>query len=86
MNWPSPGAWWRSTNPRSFASSHTGNRGHEVRHASSTSEYGRGLEPSHSRRSRMRLSTVSVIDVNHGTFVSAIEALSTRYSRRKDGG
>jgi hypothetical protein len=56
---PRSGARWRAMKPRSFASSHTGSRGHEVRHASSTSAYGRGLGPIHSRRSRIRLSTVS---------------------------
>jgi hypothetical protein len=44
--------------PRSVASSHTGKRGHDVRHASSTSAYGRGLGPIHSRRSRIKVSTV----------------------------
>ena len=30
---PRSGARWRMMKPRSFASSHTGSRGHEVRHA-----------------------------------------------------
>src|SRR5687767_9655968 len=45
--------------PRSVASSQTGRRGHEVRHASIVSRYGRSPGPIHSRRSRIRLSTVS---------------------------
>jgi hypothetical protein len=50
---------WRLMKPRSFASSHTGRRGHDVRHASITSAYGRGAGPIQSRRSRIRLSTLS---------------------------
>src|SRR2546430_13585016 len=46
-------------NPRSVASSQTGKRGQDVRHASSTSAYGRGLGPIHSSRSMIRVSTVS---------------------------
>jgi hypothetical protein len=61
---PRSGARWRAMKPRSFASSHTGSRGHEVRHASSTSPYGRGLGPIHSRRSRIRLSTVSATEID----------------------
>jgi len=37
MNWPCPGTCSRSIKPRLFASSHTGRRGHDVRHASRTS-------------------------------------------------
>src|SRR5262245_30928902 len=43
--------------PCSLASSHTGRRGQDVRHASMTSAYGRGFGPSHSSRSRIRAST-----------------------------
>jgi hypothetical protein len=46
-------------NPRALASSHTGSRGHEVRHASITSAYGRWSGPIHESRSRIKLSTVS---------------------------
>jgi hypothetical protein len=60
---PRSGARWRTMKPRSFASSQTGSRGHEVRHASSTSAYARGLGPIHSRRSRIRLSMVSVTEI-----------------------
>ena len=60
---PRSGARWRMMKPRSFASSHTGSRGHEVRHASSTSAYARGLGPIHSRRSTIRLSTVSATEI-----------------------
>ena len=59
---PRSGARWRTMKPRSFASSHTGSRGHEVRNASSTSAYARGLGPIHSRRSRIRLSTMSATE------------------------
>src|SRR5208283_2019153 len=38
------------------------NLGHEVRHVSMTSVYGRGLTASYSRKSRMRGASVSVID------------------------
>ena len=54
-----PGEWRRSMNPRSVASSQTGRRGHDVRHASMVSAYGRWPGPIHSSRSRIRLSTVS---------------------------
>ena len=60
---PRSGARWRTMKPRLFASSHTGRRGHEVRHASSTSAYARGLGPIHSRSSRIRLSTVSATEI-----------------------
>lgn len=36
-SWPCPGTCWRSMKPRSLASSHTGSRGQDVRHVSSTS-------------------------------------------------
>ena len=54
---PDPGS--RLMKPRSVASSQTGSRGQEVRQASITSAYARGFGPIHSRRSKMRLSTVS---------------------------
>ena len=47
--------------PSAHASSQTERRGQLVRQASSTSEYGRGVVPNHSRRSRTRQSSVSVI-------------------------
>jgi hypothetical protein len=56
---PHPGIRRRAMNPRSLASSQTGRLGHEVRHDSITSAYGRGSGPIHSRRSRIRASTVS---------------------------
>jgi hypothetical protein len=59
MRRPRPDPRSRAMKPRSFASSHTGSRGHDVRQASSTSAYGRGFGPIHSRRSRIRLSTAS---------------------------
>src|SRR5713101_2304860 len=43
--------------PRSLASSHTGRRGQDVRQASITSAYGRGLGPIHSSRLRIKAST-----------------------------
>ena len=46
------------TSPRSFASSHTGSRGHEVRQASIVSSYVLSVRfEIHSRRSRIKLST-----------------------------
>src|SRR5262245_61925504 len=48
-------------NPRSFASSHTGNRGQEVRQASRTSAYGRDSAPIHSSKSTISASTGSDI-------------------------
>ena len=60
-NCPRPGSLTRSMKPRSLASSQTGRRGHDVRHASRTSTYGRGPGPNHSRRSSTRSSTLSVI-------------------------
>jgi uncharacterized protein (TIGR03435 family) len=53
----------RATNPRSFASSQTGSRGQDVRHASMTSSYVLSRTVSQSRRSRIRASTVSAICV-----------------------
>jgi hypothetical protein len=53
MRAPRPSSYRRSTKPRSFVSSHTVSRGHEVRQASITSEYGFGSDPIHSRRSRI---------------------------------
>jgi hypothetical protein len=48
--------------PRALASSHTGSRGHDVRHASSTSAVGRGVGPIHSSKSVTRASTGSGMD------------------------
>src|SRR6185369_3780412 len=52
--------------PRWLASSQTGRRGHEVRHASRTSAYGRGPGPIHSRRSRINGSIGSDMEVSYG--------------------
>jgi hypothetical protein len=65
-------------NPRSFASSQTGSRGHDVRHASITSAYGRALGPIHSRRSRIRLSTVSATGIYEDNRHRAALAAITR--------
>src|ERR1051326_1153063 len=46
-------------NPRSLASSQTGRRGQEVRHASITSKYGFDSAPIHSSKSSIRASTGS---------------------------
>jgi len=54
-----PGRCRRSMNPRALASSQTGRRGHDVRHASMTSAYGRCCGPIHSSRSRIRASSDS---------------------------
>jgi hypothetical protein len=62
MSRPSSTSRRHATKPRSLASSHTGKRGHDVRQASSTSGYGREPGPIHSRRSRIRDSTVSDIE------------------------
>src|SRR6476659_6194626 len=57
--------------PRSVASSHTGRRGQDVRHASITSLYGRVFGPIHSSRSRISESTVSDIFVYLSTSSSS---------------
>jgi hypothetical protein len=68
MRRPRPKPRSRAMKPRSFASSHTGSRGHDVRQASSTSAYGRGFGPIHSRRSRTRLSRASsTVSYEHKT-------------------
>jgi hypothetical protein len=68
--------------PRSLASSHTGRRGHDVRHASSTSAYGRGSQPIHSSRSRTKLSTLS----DPGMWVISSRRLSSAHYSRYDSG
>src|SRR5262245_1684169 len=47
--------------PLALASSHTGRRGHDVRHASMTSAYGLGCGPIHLSRSSISASTGSDI-------------------------
>jgi hypothetical protein len=68
--------------PRSLASSHTGRRGHDVRHASSTSAYGPGSQPIHSSRSRTKLSTLS----DPGMWVTSSRRLSSAHYSRYDSG
>lgn len=59
MSSPRPSSQCRPMKPRSIASSQTGRRGQEVRHASITSEYGLDPDPIHSSRSSIRASTGS---------------------------
>ena len=56
----------RSTRPRSWASSQTGRRGHEVRHRSRNSRAGRGASRSSSSRSRISGSTGSTTPLYGG--------------------
>ena len=60
-NVPAPSRCSCVKNPRELASSQTGSRGQDVRQASSTSAYGRGSAPIHSRRSTTNASTGSDI-------------------------
>jgi len=68
---PSPSR--SSTYLRSVASSQTGSRGHEVRHASMTSAYDLGWGAIHSRRSRIKACTGSLkIDFRLSPWPAAI--------------